>query len=96
MTASKHLAAAARRLADQVSEKAAALPAGFGLGIATVTTVTAGGASDGNALVKVTYRGRETPAAGYLAAYTPAVGHRVLYLSVFAQLIVLGRVVGRP
>ena len=43
---------------------------------ATVATVTAGGAADGNALTTVTWRGASVQAA-YLASYTPTVGHRV-------------------
>lgn len=63
---------------------------------ATVTTVTAGAASDGNAAVTVTWRGSAVPAT-YLAAYTPTVGHVVaVVVQPPSTLLILGRVIGTP
>lgn len=62
----------------------------------TVTAVTAGGASDGNALVQVTRFGQQRKANGYLNSYTPTVNDRVLAVYVDDQLIVLGKVIGKP
>lgn len=90
------IADAVRRLADQQTAAHAAAAARTGQVIATVTTVTAGGASDGNALVKVTWRGGETKANGYLNSYTPTLNDRVICLFVDGQLIVLGRIIGQP
>ena len=64
--------------------------------IATVAVVTAGGASDGNALVQVKRRGTTYKAAGYLNTYTPAVNDRVLCVYVDHQLIVLAKIIGKP
>lgn len=63
---------------------------------ATVATVTAGAAADGNALATVTWRGASVQTA-YLASYTPTVGHTVavLYQPPGAPLI-LGRIIGTP
>jgi hypothetical protein len=62
-TPSRELAAAQRRLADQTSARLAeAAKSGPILG--TVATVTAGAASDGNALVTVTWRGATFTVAG--------------------------------
>lgn len=63
---------------------------------ATVASVAAGAAADGNALVTVTWRGQNLPAA-YLASYAPTAGHVVLVLcQPPAGLVVLGRVIGTP
>lgn len=94
MIVSRQVAAAARRFADQQSARQADRPTGEFY--ATVTAVTTGGAADGNALVKVRWRGQEITAAGYLAHYTPAVGHRVKCSMVDQQPIVEGRVIGVP
>lgn len=64
--------------------------------VATIATVTAGGAKDGNALVQVTWRGATLTVKGYAASYTPVVGHRVVCDYVDNQLIVAYRVVGQP
>lgn len=64
--------------------------------IATVTAVTAGAASDGNALVQVRRRGVTSNAAGYLNVYTPAVNDRVLCVYVDDQLIVAAKIIGKP
>jgi hypothetical protein len=90
-----NLAQIARRLADQQKTQAQAPPADrFVWG--TIATVTAGAASDGNALVTVTWRGATVTANGYLSSYTPVAGNRVLCTYIGNQLIVLGRTVGAP
>lgn len=85
----------ARLLADQQVEKLQAAP-GSKHFRATVTTVTAGAASDGNALVKVTYRGTEMPVADYPDSYSPVVNDRVLCVSVDGQPSILHRGIGFP
>jgi len=94
---SRELQRAAFALADQHATNVAdAVGAGKSV-VATVTTATANGAASGTAyLVKVTRRGVETTAAGYLAAYTPTVNDRVLCAYVDNQLFILGRLVGQP
>lgn len=63
---------------------------------ATVTTVTAGAAADGAALVTVTWRGEPVQAA-YLASWTPTLGHVVAVLyQPPGGLLILGRMVGAP
>jgi hypothetical protein len=62
---------------------------------ATVLTVTAGAASDGNALVTVSWRGVSI-AVPYVASYTPTVGHVVQLLIQGPQKIIWGRVYGMP
>jgi hypothetical protein len=62
---------------------------------ATVLTVTAGAASDGNALVAVTWRGA-TCNLPYLASYTPVVGHHVMLLVQPPQAVITGRIIGTP
>jgi hypothetical protein len=91
---SRRLARVARQLADQQEAKRNEFPR-FGIFFATATTVTPGGASDGNALLKVTYRDQEFPVA-YFDVYTPSVGDRVLCVSVSHQPIAIGRVIGHP
>lgn len=85
----------ARRLADQISRQVAAPPQDRFFH-ATVATVTAGAASDGNARVTVTWRGAALTASGYAASYTPVVGHRVLCVLADGQLSILHRSVGYP
>lgn len=61
-----------------------------------VATVTAGAASDGNALAAVTYRG-VTQELAYLSSYTPVVGHTVaVSVSSSGAAFVLGRLIGTP
>lgn len=62
---------------------------------AVVYSVTAGGASDGNALCVVTWRGVQYPVA-YSAAYTPTVSHTVLLNVQPPGLVILCRVIGTP
>lgn len=61
----------------------------------TVKTVTAGGATDGNAQVVVTVDGNDL-LAPYLASYAPAAGHRVRVLFVGGAPLILGRPIGFP
>lgn len=89
------LASAARRLADQQAAKITAASGG-GQVIATVVAVTAGAASDGNALVQVTFRGQAVTVSGYADTYTPAVGHRVVCAYIDNQLVVQHRIIGHP
>lgn len=91
----RELAAAARRFADATSARIADAPGARQI-IATVSTVTAGAASDGNALVTVSWRGVDITAAGFAASYTPIVGHRVVCDLIDNQLIVAYRIVGQP
>ncbi|GAA2566404.1 hypothetical protein GCM10010435_44510 [Winogradskya consettensis] len=61
-----------------------------------VTAVAAGAASDGAALLTVTYDGASQEVA-YLASYTPTMGHNVVLLvSSDGALLCLGRAVGTP
>jgi hypothetical protein len=93
----RDLARVARRGADQLSSIIAAVKVAVAPRIGTVTTATAGGSADGTAfLVKVTWRGTEVTAAGYAASYTPALNHRVLFVFVDNQPVVLCRIVGQP
>ena len=86
---------AARRLGEQTARLVADVPATRTL-IATVKTVMANQASDGNAVVLVSWRDSVLAANGYGSTYTPVVGHRVLCLLVDGQLIVVDRVIGAP
>lgn len=92
---SRGVAQAARRFADRGSTQLRDIPSAR-LFRATVTTVTPGGASDGNALVAVTWRGEENTVADYPDSYTPVVGHRVLCALVDDQLSILHRSIGSP
>lgn len=91
----RELAAAARRFADSNSTRLNDLPQAKLLR-ATVTSVTAGGASDGNALVKVRWRGQTLTVADYGAHYTPVVGHRVVCALFDDQLTLIQRSIGQP
>jgi hypothetical protein len=62
---------------------------------ATVASVTAGGAKDGNALCQITWRG-SVAAAAYAAGYTPTAGDVVLVLVQLPQLVIIDRVIGTP
>lgn len=84
----------ARRFANEAMR--AGQPVGFPPAFAaTVMTVTAGAAQDGNALVTVSYRGA-TFAAAYSASYTPVVGHVVKVTVVRNQPIIDFRIIGTP
>jgi hypothetical protein len=63
---------------------------------ATVASVAAGAAADGNALATLTWRGQSVQAP-YLASYTPTAGHTVavLYLQP-GGLLIMGRIIGTP
>jgi hypothetical protein len=89
--ASRPVARAARRLADQTSARLADTPTAR-LIVATVVTVTAGASPEGNALVQVSWRGETYTAAGYAAGYTPAPGHRVRCELVDNQLLIAYRI----
>lgn len=61
-----------------------------------IASVTPGAASDGNALVAVTYRGVTTEAA-YPSGYTPLAGHVVnLLVCSTGSVFILGRFIGTP
>jgi hypothetical protein len=63
---------------------------------ATVATVTAAAAADGNALVTVTWRGASQQAA-YLSSYAPVVGHVVAVVyQPPGGLLILDRIIGTP
>lgn len=62
---------------------------------ATVTTVQAAAAVDGNPLATCTWQ-QATFTAAYLASYTPTAGHQVLVLLVGSDPVIIGRVVGTP
>ncbi|MGZ4621448.1 MAG: hypothetical protein ACXVGF_04835 [Blastococcus sp.] len=86
---------AARRLADQQAERLrlAALPERF---VATVASVSAGEAQDGNATVTVTYRGTQVLAAGWNLAQTFAAGQRVMCSRLAHQVFIDYRIGGQP
>lgn len=91
---SREVQSAARRAADRHRAQLAEI-AGARHAMATVATVTPGGASDGNALARVSWRDAVLEAA-VLDPYTPVIGHRVLIVVADNQLIILGRVIGSP
>jgi len=91
----RDLALAARRFADAQSDRLAAVPASR-LFRATVSDVIPGGAADGNALVRVLWRGAEFDVADYPDSYTPAVNHRVLCALVDNQPSILHHGIGHP
>jgi hypothetical protein len=63
---------------------------------ATVQSVTPGAASDGNALVTVSWRGTQLPVNAYAASYTPVVGHRVKCDYIDGQVSIAYRGIGQP
>lgn len=95
MAPSRRLLRAAHREADRSTVKFAAAAESPEL-VATVTTVTPGGAADGSALVSVTWRGVEVVVNGYPDSYTPAPGHRVYCSFVGPQLLIVFRIIGAP
>jgi hypothetical protein len=86
---------ATRKLAAELSGQAAGASPSSWLEPAVVYSVTAGGASDGNALCVVTWRGVQTPAA-YPASYTPTVGHVVLLNVQPPSVVIVMHVIGTP
>lgn len=94
MTAST--SAAVRRFADANTARIAAATSNSRQIIASIVTVTAGAASDGNAKVQVSWRGTVCTANGYAASYTPVVGHRVVCDFTDSQLIIAYRIIGQP
>lgn len=92
---SPRLANAARRAADHQKAQARELPPHRPV-LATVATVTAGAAGDGNALVTVTWMGATVTCSGYVNTYTPQPTDRVVCLYIGNQLIVVGKVIGHP
>jgi hypothetical protein len=86
---------AMRRLAAELSGRALGRRSVSCLEPAVVYSVTPGGASDGNALCVVTWRGIQEPVA-YAAAYTPVVGHVVLLNVQPPSLVIVMHVIGTP
>lgn len=82
-------------LLERVQQWVARTPLVSRVTTASVVSVAAGGAADGNSLVVINWRGTDV-AAPYLAAYTPTVGHVVAVVKTGSQLLILGRVVGTP
>jgi hypothetical protein len=84
-----------RRSADAQGDRIAeAIPTtGF---LATVTSVAANAATDGNARVQVRWRGGVITASGYASSYTPVVGHRVKCDYIDNQVLIAYRVIGSP
>lgn len=88
------MATGARRFVlQQLDQAAAAHP--LDNPQAVVTTVTAGGATDGNALVTVTYLGASIQLP-YYSHYTPVVGHKVGLVKHNGVWTILGRPIGFP
>jgi hypothetical protein len=75
--ASRDVARAARRVADQQTARLADAPNSKRIE-AVIATVTAGAGTDGNSLITVTWRGTTFTASGYNRTYTPVVGHKVI------------------
>jgi hypothetical protein len=92
---SRELERQARRLSDQQSDRIRATSP-TGNFYATVSSVSAGGSQDGNALVAVRWRGAEVTVAGYAASYTPVVGHRVVCALIDNQVEIMHRSIGHP
>lgn len=86
------MSSAARRFALQQLERTTPVPE---MPLATVTAVTAAGASDGNALVTVNYLGASLQFP-YVDSYTPVVGHRVALIRMGGTWTIFGRPVGFP
>lgn len=84
----------AQRLALQQLDRAA-VDHPLEMPLATVTTVAAGGGTDGNALVTVNYLDASLQLP-YLSQYTPVVNHRVALARVGGIWTIVGRPVGFP
>lgn len=63
---------------------------------AVIAVVSAGAASDGNALVTVTWRGGNYTVSSYPSGYTPTVGHNVMLLIQGPQIAIAWRPIGTP
>jgi hypothetical protein len=91
---------AIRRFAGEYGQRpsgAGKRPLGVALLFGTITTVTAGGSTDGLALVTVTLNNGSVTAAPYDLAYaSPTVGQYVAVLVVNSQPFILGRAGGFP
>lgn len=89
---SRRMTAAARRLADQNTERTQGAETRAEIVFGTVVTVTAGAGRDGNPLVSVRIgTGVVQASAGYLPSYTPLVGQRVMCAhTVDDQLAIIG------
>lgn len=95
-TKRRPMSPATRRLVGELTGRAGPgkKPASW-LEPAVVFSVTPGGASDGNALCTVTWRGVNVPVA-YAAAYVPVVGHVVVVNVQPPSLTILARIIGTP
>lgn len=83
-------------LLDRVQQFIARTPLVSRFTKATVVSVAAGGAADGNALVVINWRGTDV-AAPYLASYaTPTAGDVVAVVKTGSQLLIAGRIIGTP
>lgn len=96
MTRQRTMTGATRKLAAELAGRSGPgrRPSSW-LEPAVVYSVTPGGASDGNALAVVTWRGIQQSVA-YSAAYTPVVGHTVLLNIQPPSLVIICRVIGTP
>lgn len=86
---------AGRKLLAELSGRATGRRPSSWLEPAVVASVIPGGASDGNALVSVTWRGVTVPVA-YASVYSPVVGHTVLLSVQPPSLVILCRAIGTP
>lgn len=80
---------------QQLQQHATAATAIPNLPLAQVTAVTAGGGTDGNSLVTVSYNGASL-ALPHLAQYTPVVNDVVVLIRAGGQWIAAGKAVGFP
>lgn len=96
MSPNPAVSSATRRLAAELSGRSGPgkRPSSW-LEPATIYSVTPGGASDGNALAVVTWRGIQAPAA-YASTYTPVVGHVVVVNVQPPSLVIIARIIGTP
>lgn len=84
---------AIRRAADQQSDKHAAADEGRTL-LLDVTAVAVGASPKGNAVITLSWRGKDVVAKDYDISYTPTVGDRARCEVVQGQLIVRGAMAG--
>ena len=90
------LAQAVRQFADQQTDRVRQAGQSTGTVFATVTTVQAGLAKDGNPRVTVQWGAGTYVVNGYLNPYTPTVGDRVVCAHEGSQLVILGKIIGQP